>query len=53
MVSHKRWGCPNCKQVSSRRWNMQVHIERAHGIGEPMKREKLAQEGMYGIFWAI
>jgi hypothetical protein len=50
MVSYKRWGCPNCKQISSRRWNMQVHIERAHGIGEPMKREKLAQEGMYGIF---
>jgi hypothetical protein len=50
MVSYKRWGCPNCKQISSRRWNMQVHIERAHGIGEPMKREKLAQEWMYGSF---
>jgi hypothetical protein len=50
MVSHKRWACPNCKQISSRRWNMQVHIERAHGIGEPMKREKLAQEWMHGSF---
>jgi hypothetical protein len=50
MVAYKRWVCPNCKQTSSRRWNMQVHIERAHGIGEPTKREKLAQEGIYGIF---
>lgn len=47
---YKRWGCPKCKQISSRRWNMQVHIERAHGIGEPIERVKLAQERMYGSF---
>lgn len=50
MISYKRWGCPKCKQISSRRWNMQVHIERAHGIGEPIERVKLAQERMYGSF---
>lgn len=50
MLSYKRWGCPKCKQISSRRWNMQVHIERAHGIGEPIERVKLAQERMYGSF---
>ena len=47
---YKRWGCPKCKQMSSRRWNMKVHIERAHGIGEPIERVKLAQERMYGSF---
>jgi hypothetical protein len=29
---------------------MHVHIERAHGIGEPIERAKLAQERMYGSF---
>jgi hypothetical protein len=48
MLSDKRWGCPYCKQTSSRRWNLKVHIDRAHGTGEPVERGKSASEDTYG-----
>lgn len=44
MTAHKKWGCPDCKQRSSRRWNMEVHIGRAHGTGEPVELEKPLHE---------
>jgi hypothetical protein len=34
MTSNKKYECPHCEQTSSRRWNMKVHIDRAHGTGE-------------------
>jgi hypothetical protein len=47
MPAFKRWGCPKCGQRSSRRWNMEVHIARAHGMGEPIEIEKSANEDTY------
>jgi hypothetical protein len=47
MTGFKKFGCANCKQRSSRRANMKVHIGRAHGIGEPIELEKSAHEETY------
>lgn len=30
MTRIKKWQCPLCRQESGRRWNMEVHIKRAH-----------------------
>jgi hypothetical protein len=27
----KKWACPHCRQMFSRLWNMNVHVERKHG----------------------
>jgi hypothetical protein len=28
--------CPYCNQQSTRRWNLEIHIKRRHGIGQPI-----------------
>jgi hypothetical protein len=34
----KKWHCPHCTQVSTRRWNVEVHISRKHGrAGYPVE----------------
>jgi hypothetical protein len=42
MVNNKRnWCCPNCRQTSSRHWNLKTHIERRHHrIGQPILEDK-------------
>jgi hypothetical protein len=35
MTSIKKYECPHCEQTSSRKWNLKVHIDRAHGTGKP------------------
>jgi hypothetical protein len=40
----KKWQCPHCPQDSTRRWNVAVHIKRAHGgVGGPVKKEEMSQ----------
>jgi hypothetical protein len=34
MTSIKKYECPHCEQTSSRKWNLKVHIDRAHGTGK-------------------
>ena len=32
-----KWKCPHCNQISSRHWNLKIHIQRRHlGMGVPM-----------------
>ena len=31
------WKCPNCTHFSTRHWNLKLHIERKHKIGQPVQ----------------
>jgi hypothetical protein len=45
-MARTSWKCPypNCKQESSRNWNLQRHILRAHNaVGNPVKDKSFAR----------